>query len=165
MPSDVRQIANAVLDAADRAGFPLTNMSLNKIVYFAHAWHLARYSEPLIDSLFEAWQYGPVHPQLYRQLKHFGEAPISTRLTRIDLHTGADVPVEVHLSETQIETIEQITLFYGRFPAWKLVEFSHRSGAPWDCVWSAAKYGPVPGMIIPDELTESFYRKRLASKS
>ena len=33
---------------ADRAGFALTNMSLNKIAYFAHAWYMAQYSEPLL---------------------------------------------------------------------------------------------------------------------
>jgi uncharacterized phage-associated protein len=163
--TDVRQIANAVLDVADRAGFALSNMSLNKIVYFAHAWYLAKYSEPLVDSPFEAWQFGPVHPQIYRQLKKFGEGYITTRLTRIDLDTGRDIPVEVTLTEIELETVDQITQFYGRFSAARLVQISHRPGAPWDQVWTAAQKGPVPGMAISDALTESFYRTRLSKGS
>lgn len=154
-----------MLDVADGAGYALSNMTLNKIVYFAHAWYLAQYSQPLVDSPFEAWQFGPVHPQIYRQLKRFGERRIRTRLTRIDLETGADVPVEVSLSEKQLDMVERITLFYGHRSAAKLVEMSHEPGAPWDQVWSAAERTPSPGMVIPDALTESFYAGKLAKVS
>ncbi|MDA1322534.1 MAG: DUF4065 domain-containing protein, partial [Proteobacteria bacterium] len=82
MARDVREIANAVLDVAEANGFVLSNLPLNKIIYFAHAWYLAQYNEPLVDSAFEAWQHGPVHPQVYRQLRTFGDKPIKGRLTR-----------------------------------------------------------------------------------
>ena len=82
MPHDARQIANAILDVSSREGFKITNLALNKIVFFAHGWCLATRGEPLVDSVFEAWQFGPVHPQIYRQLKEFRDGPITARLTR-----------------------------------------------------------------------------------
>lgn len=160
MARDVRQIGNAILDAAARDGVTLSNLALNKIIYFAHAWYLALYSKPLVDSHFEAWQYGPMHPQIYHQLKRYSDQPIASRLTQIDMETGRDIPVEVELSDEENDHIIKITRFYGvRSAAW-LVDATHESGAPWDQVWSAAERTPCPGMIIPDELTERFYSQK-----
>ena len=165
MARDVREIANAILAAAEAAGLRLTNMSLNKIVYFAHAASLAHYDRPLIDSPFEAWQYGPVHPQLYRQLKRFKDQPVAGRLTRVDLQTGRDVPYEVGLASDEKDLIERITVFYGALSASRLVEISHEPGAPWDRVWTAGEKEARPGMIISDESTESFYKAKFARSS
>jgi len=55
MARDVREVGNAVLAEAAIAGFRLTNIALNKIVYFAHAWSLAQLNRPLVDSPFAAF--------------------------------------------------------------------------------------------------------------
>ncbi|MGZ3400857.1 MAG: Panacea domain-containing protein [Caulobacteraceae bacterium] len=158
MAKDVREVGNAILDVASREGLALSNLPFNKVIYFAHAWWLAQYGEPLVDSPFEAWQHGPVHPQIYRQMKMYGDKPIAGRLTRIDLATGRDVPVEVSLSDRELDHIEQMTRFYGSKPAYWLVQKTHEPGAPWDQVWTAGEAKPVPGMTIPDSITESYYR-------
>jgi len=160
MARDVREVGNWILDVADREGMRLSNLPFNKIIYFAHAWFLAQYSRPLIDSPFEAWQFGPVHPQVYRQMKCFGDQPITARLTRIDLATGSDRTFEVNLPSDEADHIEKMTLFYGTRSASWLVAATHEPGAPWDKVWAAAQTRPVPGMIIPDSLTESYYREK-----
>jgi len=165
MARDVREIANAILAAAEAAGLRLTNISLNKIAYFAHASSLAYYGRPLVDSPFEAWQYGPVHPQLYRQLKRYKDQPVTGRLTRVDIETGGDVPFEVRLDQDDKDLIDRITLFYGAMPAGRLVEISHEPGAPWDQVWTAGEKAARPGMIISDAATESFYRGKFARSS
>src|SRR6185437_15571527 len=134
----------------------------NKIVYFAHAWFLALYSRPLVDSAFEAWQFGPVHPQLYRQMKRYRDGPITERLTRIDLDTGRDIVVEPMLATEESEHVERISRFYGVRSASWLVAATHEPGTPWDRVWSAAQERSSPGMIIPDELTRSYYQSKLA---
>jgi uncharacterized phage-associated protein len=160
MGRDVREVGNAILDVAEREDIHLSNLALNKIIYFAHAWFLAIHSRPLVDSPFEAWQFGPVHPQVYRQMKRYGDRPITGRMTRIDIETGQDVLFEVALGSDEQDHIEKITRFYGvRSAAW-LVDATHEPGAPWDQVWSAAEAKPCPGMIIPDDLTESYYRNK-----
>jgi len=165
MASDIREVANAILAAAEAAHLRLTNMSLNKIAYFAHAAALAHYGRPLVDSPFEAWQYGPVHPQLYRQLKRFKDQPVTGRLTRVDMETGRDIPYEVRLGQEEKDLVDRITVFYGGMPAGRLVEISHESGAPWDQVWAAGEKEARPGMIISDSSTESFYKAKFARSS
>jgi uncharacterized phage-associated protein len=165
VPVDVREVANAVLEFADEKNLRITNLSLNKIVFFAHAWYLACYKEPLIDSSFEAWQYGPVHPQIHRQLKKLKDRQVRTRLTRIDVSTGYDVPVIPCLTSSQNEIVERVTQFYGGCSGAKLVEVSHEQGAPWDQIWRAANGKSSPGMLIPNEIIKSFYSGKLRHRS
>lgn len=161
MAKDVREVGNAILKIAWREGLSLSNLPFNKIVYFAHAWYLAQHGEPLIDSEFEAWQFGPVHPQIYRQFRQYGDQPITGLLTRIDLDTGRDVPVEVNLEESIMSHLDRMTRFYGDKTAYWLVQKTHEPGAPWDQVWTASETKPVPGMTIPDAVTEAYYREIL----
>jgi uncharacterized phage-associated protein len=82
------------------------------------------------------------------------------RLTRIDIATGQDVNFEVMLGAEEQDHIEKMTQFYGIRSAGWLVNATHEPGAPWDQIWSAAEAKPCPGMVIPDELTQSYYRRK-----
>jgi len=53
---------------------------MQKLVYFCEGWHLAVFGESLVQEQFEAWQRGPVVPDLYHSLKRFGANPIRGRL-------------------------------------------------------------------------------------
>ena len=73
-----------VLQAArylvEQSNGTLSNLELQKRIYIAHMFHLGRHGHPLVAGLFEAWDYGPVHPNLYHAVKHFGADPV-TELT------------------------------------------------------------------------------------
>jgi uncharacterized phage-associated protein len=161
---DVREVANAALEIGDRFSLSITNLALNKILYFAHGWHLALFEVPLIDSPFEAWEFGPGHPQIYRQLKQFGKQPIKRRLTRIDVETGQDVSMIPNLSSQQYETIERVLIFYGKYSVSRLVQISHEPGAPWDQIWEGSGGKGNPGMIIPDAITKEYYASKLSRR-
>ena len=49
---DVRAIANLVLDRADEQNLAVTNMALNKVVYFVHCDYLLERGEPLVGANF-----------------------------------------------------------------------------------------------------------------
>lgn len=51
---DVRAVANAVLQLAWSQGHEVTNLALNKIVYFLHAGHLHKFGKPLVSAKIEA---------------------------------------------------------------------------------------------------------------
>src|SRR5688572_13625678 len=84
MPYDARQVANHMLDRADQNGIVVTNLAINKLVYFAHGIYLADFSKSLIKNSFEAWQFGPVVQVLYDAFKTFGNAPITSRARRFN---------------------------------------------------------------------------------
>ena len=52
---DPRAVANLLLDEADRRGVRITNLVLQKLLYFAHAQHLAQRGISPLSGYFEAW--------------------------------------------------------------------------------------------------------------
>lgn len=87
-PYDARAAANFVLDRADALKLGISNMHINKILYFAHGHFLAHKHKRLIDQEFEAWEHGPVVQDLYHRFKKFGKNAITERATILDKRTG-----------------------------------------------------------------------------
>ena len=50
----------------------MSHKKLQKLCYFAQAWYLANYGEPLVPNRFEAWIHGPVSPDLYNYYRGWG---------------------------------------------------------------------------------------------
>lgn len=53
---------------------PLTNLKLQKVLYFIQGWSLTKFEKPIInnDEVFEKWKYGPVIRSVYREFKSQG---------------------------------------------------------------------------------------------
>lgn len=156
MPQDGRAIANLVLDEAQNMGIEISNLSLQKILFFCHAWHLVETDEPLIKHEFEAWQHGPVLQYVYRQFKACEDRAISQRATKLDPFTGKQIIVRTDLALETIERIRRVLSFYGRLSPWDLVDLSHASGGPWDEVFNS-KSKINPGMKISHNAVKTFY--------
>lgn len=153
---DGRAVANFVLDECEAMGWPISNLSLQKIVFFCHAWTLVETGKPLIRHKFEAWEYGPVLPYLYREFKVFDRAPISSRATSLNCLDGCRTVVEYKLPAMVESLLRRVVGFYGRMRATDLVALSHAEGGPWYVVWNHS--GPVnPGMLIDDSKIKEFY--------
>lgn len=155
---DGRAVANYVLDFCERKGLSVTNLSLQKIVYFCHVWSLIDLGKPLIKHKFEAWAFGPVLPYLYREFRSYDRASITGRSTQLDLQDGSQriVPYDFDLETKSL--LSRVVGFYGRMRAGDLVELSHVAGGPWHTVWNHE--GLVnPGMKIDEADIVSFYSK------
>ena len=74
-PYDPRAVANLLLDLAGNDKLDVSNLALQKLLYFAHAHFLIRTGHPLVQGGFEAWTYGPVHPAVYQAFKSAGDSP------------------------------------------------------------------------------------------
>jgi uncharacterized phage-associated protein len=158
MVYDGRAIANFILDHCDQKDRPTTNLALQKIVYFCHVWSLVRFSRPLVKHKFEAWEFGPVLPYLYREFKNFDRSPVKSRATRIDPLDGTSRIVEYQFDSQTSAFLREIVDFYSRMRASDLVKLSHVAGGPWHKIWNHS--GQVkPGMKIEDEQITSFYSK------
>ena len=59
------RVADYIIRSAHESGELITNLKLQKLVYYAQAWHLALFDEPLFDDPIEAWVHGPVVSSLY----------------------------------------------------------------------------------------------------
>ncbi|WP_265332888.1 Panacea domain-containing protein [Mulberry dwarf phytoplasma] len=55
-------------------------MKLQKIIYYAHAFHLVNQKQKLINSTLQAWIYGPVFPELYIEFCKYSYNPVKKRI-------------------------------------------------------------------------------------
>lgn len=108
-------IANAFLVSHADDGF-ITNMKLNKLVYFAYATAL-RDGVTLFDDEIEAWQYGAVIPEVYSAFSSY-------RSQKIDKPT--DTP-----PQDAFKYIQRIWNAYGFLTAIDIMKFCHRDGGAW----------------------------------
>ena len=127
----------------------MTPMKLQKLVFLAHAWMLAFYGIPLVRGRLEAWQFGPVFPELYDQIKHKGAEP----LTVADLRDG-DETFDADETEHMIWTVER----YGPLTAARLSALTHARSSPWDLTWRRGT-----NREIPVDLIRFYYRTLLAN--
>lgn len=156
MGQDGRAVANFVLDVCDEEGILVTNLALQKLVYFCHAWHLVEFDEPLIKQDFEAWDYGPVLQYLYREFKHCGRSAIRARSKKLNRFSGKQEIALFEAPKDKIEFLRKVIGFYGKLTASQLVEISHAEGGPWDKVWNHD--GKInPGMRIENADIRSYY--------
>lgn len=131
----------------DDSGEGLSNLKLQKLVYYAQGFHLAIYGEPLFSDEIQAWQHGPVVPTLYRTYKIHGSNFIP-------------VPDDVNLSAYSDQTTEllnEIYQIYGQFSAWKLRDLTHQ-----EPTWSDA-YKRDPGCVISHSAMKTYFETRLTN--
>lgn len=103
-------------DNKEREG--ITNLKLQKLLYFAQAYFLARLGRPLFSDGIEAWQYGPVVPKVYRKHQNNRSNPIISE----EDHSTVD-------EEDKI-VLRKIWNTFGGYSASRLVDIAH-AHAPW----------------------------------
>lgn len=102
------------------AGDSITNLKLQKLVYYAQGFHLALYDEQLFPERIEAWKHGPVVPDLYHALKQFGADPV-----RLDGEFNPD-----NYTPKVRELLDEIYSVYGQYSALRLRSITHQE-PPW----------------------------------
>lgn len=101
---DSRAVANEILNIAERSGLKLTPMQVLKLAYLAHGWSLSLLDRPLSKHAAQAWQYGPVIPQIYRAFSRFGASHVD-ELAR-DKSTG--IEIREAFSDSEIELMDAV---------------------------------------------------------
>lgn len=147
-----------MLDRADSRGIKITNLALQKLIYFAHGIYLTQMKRPLVSGYFEAWQYGPVHPSLYRAFKGAGAAVITMRAVATDPLTGEARDLTLPTDDAISDLLENVVRLYGQQSPGRLVDLSHAKGAPWDIVVHKARTEVAFGMRIPNDVISERFR-------
>ncbi len=96
----------------------ITAMKLQKLVYYAQAWHAVWSDRALFDEEIQAWANGPVCYDLYQ--KHKGRFRVSE---------WADGDASV-LDADEAGSVDAVLDAYGKFTAHQLSEMTHRED-PW----------------------------------
>ncbi len=124
-------------DNKEREG--ITNLKLQKVLYLAQAYYLAKLGRPLFSDKIEAWEYGPVVPVVYRKFKTNGSNPI---IFENDKST---------LLEEDKELVKKVWDSFGGYSASRLVDITH-AHTPWREAYKA-KDKTIPHKSIKDYYT------------
>ena len=118
MAYKAQEIAETVIDLSRKRNISdLTNLKLQKLVYYSQAWHLALKDRLLFSDAIEAWVHGPVVPCVFRMFKDYRWSVI-------------DRPVNAVPDEGVISHVTSVLDSYGKFGATQLERLTHRED-PW----------------------------------
>lgn len=152
----VKDVANYFLAYGNEVGELITNLKLQKLVFYAQAWHLANFGEPLFEEEFQAWVHGPVVPELYRTYKEQGSMPIVTDLKKEE--------VERVFSSESRSLLEEVVEAYMTESAYALELMTHRED-PWIKARGESQPDDRCENIISKGSMMEFYGERISQKN
>lgn len=138
---DVSDVADFFIDLCAGREEPMTNLRLNKMMYFAQGWHMATYGTPLFNDEIQAWKNGPVVPTVYHQNKKNGKNGIKT------LHNPDYLD---NLTHEQTLFLLDVYNRYKDIPTKNLVSMTHDRDSPWNRVYDGEKNRTIPQNYIEE---------------
>lgn len=109
-------------------GEPVTNLKIQKVLYFVHVWYLVTFGKSCFSDKFQAWPLGPVLPTIYSQLAKYGSSPIDDEFMLQDEKELEDIKKE--LGSDLVQLIDEVYEKYGTLSAFQLVNITHND-SPW----------------------------------
>ena len=144
MTKRIIQIANLIIRKAVERGDLITNLKLQKLLYYEQGYHLACFNKPLFSEEVLAWQYGPVIREAYDAFKSFGDSSLEPQ--------GSSF---VFANKEEESLFNEVFDAYNRFSASGLVELTHQ-----ETPWKAAKV--ATNSVITKESMKEFFKKKIA---
>lgn len=140
-------IADYFVWLANETGSFISNLKLQKLVYYAQAWHLALHDAPLFEEDFQAWVHGPVIPSLYQEYRAFGWQPILKEATP-------------RLPEDVFQFLNEVAEEYFACDAYELERMTHVED-PWN--WARGDLPPdePSNEVIKKEWMKEYYGARV----
>lgn len=121
-------------------------MKLQKLMYYAQAWHMVWKEQPLFADDFQAWANGPVLPALYAL--HRGMFKVDASLFK-----NADANA---LQPQERESIDKVLAFYGAKTAQWLSNLTHQEN-PWLEARGNLPAGAASDTVIPHSALHEYY--------
>lgn len=146
--ADAISIAKWFVNNTDRSvGEAVTHLKVQKLLYYAQAWHLLAYKTPLFEEDMQAWSHGPVAPTVYKEFKDSSWNAIPPFEGEGDLSD---------LGEDSTSILRQVLNIYGDFSAKRLEHMTHAE-APWKITRGDLPPEAKCTRIIPKELMLRYF--------
>lgn len=146
---DPKAVARTMIEKAATQNIAVTNLTLQKLLYFAHGLMLAKYDRPLVNQSFQAWKYGPVLEGLYHDLKMFGPSKISPNDGFVPWWPTLQGNVE-----NEITSINAVLQQLGPMSGGALINISHDINGPWYSAYQAT----TKNICIDNEKIKSYFK-------
>lgn len=133
---NVLDVCRYAINYSNDKDYGISNLKLQKILYFIQAYFLISTPEPCFGAKIEAWDFGPVVPEAYREYKQFG----SSNIPRISYYVVMDFDDfwnskvkefnDEVISDKDKKRIEAVIDRFSDYSATDLVSITHNQ-APW----------------------------------
>ena len=136
----------------------ISNLVAQKLNYLANGYWLVIEGERLISESFEAWNLGPVIPELYHELKIFGRNHIDYLSPFIDEEDLNDILIIKRIEDEKIRNfIEFIFNSYKDYTPGELVDLTHKKEGAWYKTINKEGFGKV----IEDKLIKEEFKNHI----
>ena len=134
MDKKAMDVANYIVDYCVKKGSPVSNLKLQKLLYYVQAASLVSFGEKLFSDEISAWKYGPVVESVYHNFKIYVDKVITEMFTERDLLTLEDNSKEYDpsalFSKNEKEIITKVLDSYDNYSALAMVKKTHAE-KPW----------------------------------
>ena len=131
-------VVNYILSLSD----DITPLALQKLLYYSQAFFKVFYGYPLFENNCEAWDQGPVYPEIYNKFKNY--------------YDMSEKNVRYSLDEEEQFFIELIMRYFGCYSGKSLERMTHCEKP-----WRETRKGLAPsqkgGRVIQQALIESYF--------
>lgn len=135
---------------AEHIDAEVSNLKVQKLLYYAQGHYLAETGRPLFKDTIQAWAHGPVVPAVYHELKEYGSAPVDP-----DRFLGSEFDWDAYVDVDK--SLLKVWDKYGSFAAWALREKTHRE-PPWKTAFDEESRN---SKISTEEMAEFFASGRV----
>lgn len=147
-------LAKYVVAYARERNCDITNLKLQKILYYIEGYFLAEYGYSLYPALIEGWQFGPVLPSVYYEYSIYGADPII--LTKKETTEGFNTFNTSITDSEQQRLINKVIRDKMNLDVWELCEAT-KAEMPWK---KATSNGENLGEIITKRSIMLYFRNR-----
>jgi len=141
---DVFAIAAYIINNSIDNDNPVTNLKLQKILFYVQAAFLVKVCEPCFEAEIQAWKHGPVVPTMYRDFRDYGADKIEDKIysreeyvlrSFLDTGTNNDIKGETNIeasiyeglmqTEAHVMIMNEVIQAALKYTPWELVDKTH----------------------------------------
>lgn len=116
---DALTVAKYIIDKCFKEGRPITNLRLQKLLYFIQGYSYCSKNEEMFREDMEAWPYGPVVPEVYFVYNGYSGAQIRREYDDVDIN------------DDDRKIIDKVINVLSKYKDWDLVKATHEQDSPW----------------------------------
>lgn len=132
-------IAKYVVTKCSNDGCPISNLHLQKILYYLQKEYLQNGTTGLFVDEIQAWKFGPVVESVYFYFCSNGASAI-------------DKKYDISIDTSEKSGIDQVIDIYKLINPWELVQRTHKPEKAWAKIFSngAGNYQIIPKQLIAE---------------
>lgn len=135
-----KDIANAFVSIFKYDEEGITNLKVQKLIYYAQGFSYQRFDKPLFREEIEAWERGPVVNSVYEDYAEYKNHAI-------------DKSYIPNLDKDVERLILDVAREYGKFTTAALVGMTHKKDTPWDQFFQDDSHH----IVIPKEVIRDYF--------